>query len=199
MEKSFDKIPFLKYQHSIAEAEKSVFVLNCGLICVHGVVVAHKCGNKHYKGAFGQMEVCDKSVDDLEFVAGVNENIGVALVLVHILKECAHTFKSTAGGGSHGNYTAALSLGLFDKLRRFLWQMIMLGVHLVFEHLVLLYGTECAKSYMKCDECGVYSPGTQVVKHFICKVQSCGGSCGRAKLVGIYCLIALLILQLLVM
>ena len=74
--------------------------------------------------------------------------------------------------------------------------MIMLGVHLVFEHLVLLYGTECAKSYMKCDECGVYSPGTQVVKHFICKVQSCGGSCGRAKLVGIYCLIALLILQL---
>lgn len=58
------------------------------------------------------MEVCDKSVDDLEFVAGVNENIGVALVLVHILKECTHTFKSTAGGGSHGNYTAALSLGL---------------------------------------------------------------------------------------
>ncbi len=50
------------YEHTITKAEKSVFLLHSYLVSVHSVLVSHKCRNKHYKRAFRQVKISNKSV-----------------------------------------------------------------------------------------------------------------------------------------
>ena len=69
----------LKYQHSISKTEKSILFLHRSPVSIHRIIISHKSGDQHNKRAFGQVEIGDKTVKDLEFVAGINENIRVAL------------------------------------------------------------------------------------------------------------------------
>ena len=85
----FYKRYVLNYEHTVTEAEKAVLLLHSPSVGIHGIVISHKSGHQHYEGAFRQVEVGDETVYALEPVGGVDENVGISLMLSYLIIECA--------------------------------------------------------------------------------------------------------------
>ena len=74
---------FLYNYHSIAKAEETIFFLNCGFVSSKNIILAGKRRNKHNKGAFGEVKVGYKGVNNLKFIAGIDENACAVIILAN--------------------------------------------------------------------------------------------------------------------
>ena len=111
----------LQDAHGISEAEKAIFFLDSSLICVHGIIIAHKCRYKHDKRAFWEMKIGDKTVDAFEFISGINKDICITVALGNIAVKRRDAFKSAAGRSSDGNDSSALGFGRVYQIGSFFW------------------------------------------------------------------------------
>ena len=107
-------------EHSVTEGEEAILLVNRCLIRIHNVLLTAKGADKHDQGALGQVEVGDKCVNRLEFIAGIDENCGLG---IHGMKHtvgsgCA--LKHTAGGCTNGNDSTALGTSFVNLVGHFL-------------------------------------------------------------------------------
>ena len=143
------------------------------------------------------MEVGDQSVQYLKLVTRIDEDVGVALLLVQRQALFgAQRLEGAAAGGAHRDDPLAVCLGLVDQVRCLLRQIVVFGVHFVLGDLVLLDRTEGAKANMQRYRRDVDPLCADLVQQFVGEVQSRGRCCGRTQLVGIDGLVALVVLKL---
>ena len=121
------------------------------------------------------MEVCDKSVYNLEFVTRIDENTGI---ICHFL-QCAvffcNAFENSAGGSADCDNSAAVLSAAVDFFRTFTAYRKIFTVHNVVIYVVLFYGAEGAKTNVKHNGnyCGAVC--LDFFEQFFGKVKSCGG------------------------
>ena len=108
---------YLQNCHTIPKAEESVFFFYGNLIGVHHVVIAGEGGNQHYQRAFGKVEICDKAVEHLELIAGVDEYVGEAVAGSDLSVLRRHALKRAAGGRADGDHAAAAGVAAVDQDR----------------------------------------------------------------------------------
>ena len=65
-------------EHGVAEGEEAVLLFDGCLVGAEDEVAAGEGADEHDQGGFWQVEVGDDGVDDLEVVAGVDEDTGPA-------------------------------------------------------------------------------------------------------------------------
>ena len=106
----------LLYKHRIAEAEKTIPLSHCFLICLHNRLFIRERGHQHQQGGFRQMEVGDQGVHDLEMVAGVDEDFGPAASCFQDTVFVRGGFQGSAAGGADADNTATGGFGIVDKL-----------------------------------------------------------------------------------
>ena len=143
------------------------------------------------------MEVGDQSVQYLKLVARIDEDVGVALLLVQRQALFgAQRLEGAAAGGAHRDDPLAVCLGLVDQVRCLLRQIVVFGVHLVLGDLVLLDRSEGAKANVQRHRRDVDPLCADLVQQFVGEVQPRGRCSGRTQLVGIDGLVALVVLKL---
>ena len=107
---------FVCNEHGIAKGEEPVAFFNSLMVGIHDVIVPCKGSNQHDKGAFRQVEVCDERINGLEFLAGIDENIGIIAALAQSFPGNIGRFQRAAAGGTYGNDTVASAFGLIDEI-----------------------------------------------------------------------------------
>ncbi len=142
------------------------------------------------------MEICDKSVQNLEVKARVNKNIRVPLASFYLAVSLRRAFKGAAGRCADGDDPSPRRLGAVYQLRRFFGNGKMLAVHFVVKDVLLLNGTESSQPHMEGNIGKVYALAFQIRKHFPGKVKSRRGSRRGAELTAVDGLVTLLIGQL---
>ena len=162
---------------------------------MHGAVVARKGAHEHYKRALGQVEVGDKAVDALKFIAGVDEDIRPAVVLAYAASESRHGFKGAAAGGADGEYPASARLSLVDYRGGLGGQVVVLRVHMMLLDVIRLDGAEGAEADMERDETYPDAFFFDLFKQLGCEMQTRRGRCGAALLLGVDGLVSVLILE----
>ena len=142
------------------------------------------------------MEVGDQAVQQLEFVARIDEDIGPAAPGPQVPVFICRGLDGPAAGGPHADDTAALLLCPVDLLSLALLYLIEFRVHMVLQDIVHLHRPEGAKSHMKGDAGNVHSLALYLLQKLRRKVQSCRGGCRRPAVLCVDCLVAVLVLQL---
>lgn len=69
------KSAILNDEHGIAKTKEAISFLYCLLIGCHDMFPAGKGRNQHDKRGFRQMEIRDQSIDDLELISRIDEDI----------------------------------------------------------------------------------------------------------------------------
>ena len=95
-----------------------------------------------------------------------------------------------------GDDASAVFLCLIYEVGGLPGEIVVLAVHFMVKDVILLDGTEGAKSYVKSDKSRLYAFSTYLVQHLRSKVQTCRGSSRRAQFAGINCLVAFAVLEL---
>ena len=142
------------------------------------------------------MEVCDKSVEHLELITRVNEDICKSLASLDFAELSSDALESTARGSADSDDPSAVFLCLTDKLGCFCGNLVVLAVHFVVSNVVNLNGTEGAKTDMKGDVCDFYTLSADPVHKLLGEVQSRCRSRRRTELVAVNSLIAFFVLEL---
>ena len=62
------------YKHRIAKGEETIFLIHRDFVSVHHVFLSCESTDKHNQSAFGKVEIGDKCVNRLEFIARIDEN-----------------------------------------------------------------------------------------------------------------------------
>ena len=188
---------YLQNCHTIPEGEKAITFLNGGAVGVHNVVIARKRRDQHDQRAFGEMEIGHKSVEHLELIAGVDEDVRKALAGLDPAVLRRNALKRAAGGGADGDDPSAVFLGFVDEPCGLLGDLVVLAVHLVLCHVLDLDGTEGAETDVKGDIGDPHALLTYALHKLVGEVQSRGGSGGGAELMAVDRLIPLLVAELL--
>ena len=160
------------------------------LVGLHYQVPAGKGRDQHKEGGFRGMEIGEEPVHKLELVARVDEYGGGAAA-GRDEAAGAGRFKSAHGCGPHRSDLLPGGLGLVEGVGNALWYGVGFGMHLVVFDILGADREECAGSHMECDLqylCPLCPDGIQ---DCIGEVEPCGGGCHRAKLLGVYGLVAL--------
>ena len=84
-----------------------ILFLHGNAIGLQNAFSSGKCGNEHYERAFGQMKIGDQAVNGLEFVAGINKNLGIGAPGMQNAVFIRRAFERPAGGRSDCNDAAA--------------------------------------------------------------------------------------------
>ena len=113
------------------------------------MLLTRKRGNKHQKGGFRQMKICDQRVNRLKPVAGINEDIrpSAACFYPSVLRRCR--LQRTAAGGSDTDDSSSLLLCLIDQLCLILLDKKEFRVHVMLCHILHLNGSEGSQSHMQ--------------------------------------------------
>ena len=160
------------------------------------MVSSCKCGYEHHQCRFRQMEVCNQPVHHLELVARIDKDIRVAAAGFHMSVRFRSALYSTTARRTDTNHTVSGCFGMVDFIRRFLGHLIKFCVHMVFQHVVDLDRTECAKSHMQRDIGNIHTHRFYLGKQLLCKMQSCRRRSCRAFKFCIYRLITVFVLKL---
>ena len=143
------------------------------------------------------MEVGDKCVNCLKLIAGVDENSRFGIHRMHKSVGCGCTLKHAAGGRSYGNNASTALTSAVNLICNLARDVEILAVHLVLLYLIHLYRTEGAKSNVEGDLTVANALCLNSLKQLVCEMKSCGGSSGRALLLGIHGLVIILVFKLL--
>ena len=140
------------------------------------------------------MEIGDQTVEDLKFVAWIDENLCPATSSLQnaILASCR--LQSTAAGGSDCDHTAAVFLGVVDQLRLVFFYNVEFRVHMMLLYIIHLNRPERAKAYMKGYMGNVDTLCLYLLQKLLRKMQACSRCCCGAFVLRINGLVAVLIL-----
>ena len=151
------------------------------------MVPAGESSGEHKHGGFGGVEVGKKGVDELEFEAGVDENVVFACGLVGF---CI-IFEGTGDGGANGDDATTTRLGSTNGADGAVRNVVPFGVHVVILHVVAADGEKSAKPDVECqspdDNALRFEPSQELLGH----IKTGGWSGGGAGLLGPDGLIAL--------
>ena len=118
---------------------------------------AGESGDKHYQSALRQVEVSNEGVEALEFVAGVNEDVGPAGLGIHRTVFIGKALDRAAGGSADADDSASRTLCLGYYTRRLLRNDAKFGVHLVLLNVLRLHRAEGAEADVQRDEAFTHS------------------------------------------
>ena len=68
----------LNNNHRISKGEEPIPLLHCHFIGMHNILFPSQRGYQHDQGGFRKVEIGDQTVDHLELVAWINENLSPA-------------------------------------------------------------------------------------------------------------------------
>ena len=144
------------------------------------------------------MEVGDDGVDDLEVVAGVDEDVGPAALAGDLVSGCGGGLEGADARRADGDDAVAGLLGLHDELGCLVGDAVVLLVHLVLLDVVDADGAEGAEADMQGDEAEVDAHLAQLLHLLFGEVQAGGRGGGGALFAVVDGLVALLVLEFLV-
>ena len=139
---------------------------------VHGIIITRKGADKHYKCAFGQVEISDNAVHTFKGVPGVDKNGCIARAFFYFAILRGNAFNRSAGGGAYTDYPAAAFLGFIYYLGRLARNIIMLGVHMVVFYILGLNGAKSSKPYMQGNIGDFNTLLLCFFKQFFCKMKT---------------------------
>ena len=105
------------------------------------------------------------------------------------------TLHGTAAGSTHADYTTTHSLRLIDRVRCFLRHLIILGMHMMLQHVFFLHRTESSQSHMQGHISDLNTLVRDLLQQFPGKMESRRRRCRRAFIFCINGLITVFILQ----
>ena len=146
------KIVFLRFlnkQCRVAETEKSVFHIDRGFVHIHHVFIARKSAHVHDKRAFRQMKIRYHSFQNFEFVAGINENLCLAVSGVNETVFVGNRFKNAAGSCTDCNHSPPFFHRFVYDFFVFFRQFVIFAMHFVVSDFFRFYRTERPKSHVQ--------------------------------------------------
>ena len=126
------------------------------------------------------MEICNKSVNTLKFVAGIDEDACPIVIFADLALCLTDRFKGAAAGRADGDNPAPVLLCFIDYFRSFGRDHIMLGVHLVFLDILGFNRAESADTDMESDKAYLNSLVPDLLQKLGREMQSCSRSGSRA-------------------
>ena len=135
-------------QHRVAEGEEAVFLLHGDLVGRQYALPVPQGRDQHDQRAAGQVEVGDQRVHQLEAVAGLDEDAGVA-PLGHQPAVLRGGFQRAHAGGAHGDDPPAPLAGGVDPVGGLRGDLEVLRVHLVFLDVLHLHRPEGAQAHVQ--------------------------------------------------
>jgi len=151
------------------------------------MVPAGESGGKHENGRFWRMEIGEKSVNDFEFEAWVDEDVVFAFGFAGLGPE----FERASNGGADGNDAMAGSLCGFNGLDCFGRNLEPLRMHMVLLDIVATNWQESTKANMKSKVLDLNAFGFEFGEGFFGHVKTGSWSGGGAEFFGPNGLIAL--------
>lgn len=109
------------------------------------MIPSGECGSQHEDCRFWRMEICDESVDSLEFKAWINKNIIFAFSFAGFCPK----FKSTGNGGADRDNAMSSGLSGLNGLYGFCWDMEPFGMHMMLFDVVGANWEESTEADMK--------------------------------------------------
>ena len=141
------------------------------------------------------MKIRHESVEHLEFIAGIDENIGEAFAGLDFAVFRRDAFERPAGGGANRDNPAAVCLCLPNQFGGFFGNFVVLAVHFVAGHVVHLDRTEGAETDVQGNVGDFHALLTDSVHQLLGEMQAGSRRGSGAELMAVDCLIALLVLQ----
>ena len=133
----------------VALEETGVAVAEEAVAAFHGVTVgfedalaADKSRDEHEKRRLRKVKVRHERVDDLEFVAGRNEERRVAGAGFHMARTIRRALERAKRGRADRDDAAAFGLRAVDRFGHVFGHAVPLGVHMVFRKLFDAHGLE---------------------------------------------------------
>ena len=124
------------------------------------------------------MEVGQQGVDDAEFMAGIDEDFGLAATGANAgfsrLLSCE--FEGADGGGADGYYAAAGGFGVVDGVGGRFGDFIGLAVEFMVFDVFRADGLEGSEAHVEGDFSGFDSTGLDLLENFRSEVEAGGGS-----------------------
>ena len=185
-------------EHGVAEGEEAVLLFDGGLVGAEDEVAAGEGADEHDEGGFWQVEVGDDGVDDLEVVAGVDEDASPAALAGDLVFGGGGGLEGADARRADGDDAVPGLLGLHDELGGLVGDAVVLLVHLVLLDVVDADGAEGAEADVQGDEAEVDAHLAQLLHLLFGEVQAGGRGGGGALLAVVDGLVALLVLEFLV-
>ena len=112
---------------------------------------ACQCRYQHDECGLRQVEVCDQTVQNLELVARIDENVGPAAARADraVLSRCG--FNRPAACRTDTDDASAIFLRLIDHVGGIFLDTIELRVHMMIQYIRNLDRPEGSQTHMKCD------------------------------------------------
>ena len=185
-------------EHGVAEGEEAVLLFDGGLVGAEDEVSAGEGADEHDEGGLGQVEVRDDGIDDLEVIAGVDEDAGPAALAGDLVLGGGGGLEGADARRADGDDAVAGLLRRHDELGGLVGDAVVLLVHLVLLDVVDAHGAEGAEADVQGDEAEVDAHLAQFLHLLFGEVQAGGRGGGGALLAVVDGLIALLVLEFLV-
>ena len=116
--------------------------MDCFFVGVQDMFSTRKCRYQHYQSRLRQMEIRDQCIQHLETISGIYENLSIVTAGLYHALLVRGTLHGTAAGGTHADHTTTISLRLIDRVRCFLRHLIILGMHMMLQHIFFLHRAE---------------------------------------------------------
>ena len=141
------------------------------------------------------MEIRDQCIQHLETISGIYEYLSIVTAGLYHALLVRGTLHGTAAGGTHADHTTTLSLRLIDCVRCFLRHLIILGMHMMLQHIFFLHRAESPQSHMQGHISDLNALVRDLLQKFPGKMETRCRRCRRALIFCINGLITVLILQ----
>ena len=105
-------------EHTVAEREEAVFLVDRRLISRHDLFFGRKRAHKHDQRRLRQMEIGDQTVDRFELITRENENIGIFMTLAELAILAHDRFQCPAAGRTDRDNPPAFRFCLIQPVRR---------------------------------------------------------------------------------
>ena len=176
-------------KHAISVGVETVALSDGVVVGAEDVFCSCQSADQHQERRLGQVEVGEQSLDQPEFVAGIDEEIGFAGAGLDFTRLCG-VFESADRGGAYGYDAAGFAPCLTDLCGGFFRDRIGLGVERVLFDFLDAHWLEGAESDVEGHFCGLDAAVVEAGEDLRSEVEaSCGGG-DRSALSGVDGLVA---------
>ena len=160
------------------------------------VIFPGERGDQHDQRGLRQMKIRQESVHHLKPVAGIDENIRPAALRPDAAVLRGSRFKGSAARRPDADHPASVRPGPVDDVGRFLFDPVILRMHMVFGDFFDLDRPKCAESHMQ-RHMGDFHPHVlHLIEHLRRKMQSGRRRRGGSLMLRVNCLVPVFILKL---
>ena len=191
---------FLQNKHRIPKRKETIPLLYCLLVRVEDLLLTCKSRNKHDERRLGKMEIRDKTLHQFELVTGINKNLCPAALrsktISSLTVRFSGRFDGSAGCRSNADHPMSALPGSIDEFGSLLRHNIELRMHVMFFYRLGFDRAERSQSDVQCDMCNIDAHLLYFSKQFLSKMQTCRRCRSRTFMLGIDCIVAGLVFQL---